>query len=82
MHFSGVHVLRHRGRSSGIELSVEPGDQLRLTCSAVHSDLIDVPGSHNYGEWSNLRADEIMDALKTEFDARQREVGRVVAESA
>ncbi len=37
-----------------------------------HSRLIDIPGSHNYVQWSTPRTDEIMDTLKTTFDLPTR----------
>jgi ABC-type transport system substrate-binding protein len=37
-----------------------------------HTRLIAIPGSDNTGEWSNARADEVMDALLTEFDPAKR----------
>jgi peptide/nickel transport system substrate-binding protein len=37
-----------------------------------HSRLIAQPGSYNMVEWSNARADEIMDALCTTFDLEKR----------
>jgi ABC-type transport system substrate-binding protein len=40
--------------------------------SIFHSKQIEIPGSQNYVEFGDPRADEIIEALKTEFDLEKR----------
>jgi len=40
--------------------------------TVFHSRLIDIPGSNNFVQWSNKRADEIIDLLNTTFDLPKR----------